>query len=228
MRPFRNMSEEKVPEPKTPQVTVSAASAVVDDPVPPKPHRSNEFWLALAGAVGTGVGVVATAVVGVFAAILSHDSSTTQVRAESDRAALQFVREQRKSTYLDFLNAETDLHNKAYEYAHAASDYFNGRADAKFVSDSEGAWVKAKELATRKEYAAELFASQPVYDLLIDWASYDDHVEDQILAISGQFDGDVMPSHDKIDALVEIVAPDTQPSAKHFEDVAQHDLGLSR
>lgn len=77
-------------------------------PASSKPRRSNEFWLALAG-------IAATLIVGTIGSTLTYSTSTHQIKAESDRAALNFNREQRKNAYADFLIKLSGLENAEYK-----------------------------------------------------------------------------------------------------------------
>jgi len=90
------------------------------EPAKSGPRRSNEFWLAIAG-------IFATVVVGVTASTLAYRTSGNQIKAETDRVAVQFSKEQRKSAYVDFLNAFTDLSEAEFEWTHqlARMDDFN-------------------------------------------------------------------------------------------------------
>ncbi|MDH6242549.1 hypothetical protein [Mycobacterium sp. OTB74] len=76
-----------------------------------RPPRSNEFWLAVAG-------IAATVVVGVTSSVLAYRTSGHQIRAETDRAAGQFTRDQRVAAYLDFLKTGDDLTENEFEFVH--------------------------------------------------------------------------------------------------------------
>jgi hypothetical protein len=71
-------------------------------------RRSNEFWLALAG-------MLATVIVGITGSWLAFSASNNQIKAESDRAALSFSREQKENAYANYLDALAALENEEYK-----------------------------------------------------------------------------------------------------------------
>jgi hypothetical protein len=109
-----NLDEPTTPEQNQTDSSHNGPSSAAQGPAKPGPRRSNEFWLALAGIAATVVGVAATAVVSIWTASLSHRGTVEQIKAESDRAASNFSREQRKNAYADYLDALTSLENEEY------------------------------------------------------------------------------------------------------------------
>ena len=79
-------------EPTTPEQSQTDSShdgprSAAQEPAKSGPRRfSNEFWLALGG-------IVATVIVGTTASALAYRSSVNQIKAESDRTALQIKAE---------------------------------------------------------------------------------------------------------------------------------------
>ena len=110
-----NPDEPTTPEQNQTDSSHNGPSSAAQEPAKSGQRRSNEFWLALAGIVATVVGVAATAVVSIWTASLSHRGTIEQVKAESDRAAVSFSREQRKNAYADYLDALATLENEEYK-----------------------------------------------------------------------------------------------------------------
>jgi hypothetical protein len=76
------------------------------------PGRSNEFYRALAG-------ITATVVVGLVGGLLTFQTSTHQIAAESDRTERSFNREQRKTAYTEYLNALFHLDRSEFDIRNA-------------------------------------------------------------------------------------------------------------
>jgi hypothetical protein len=227
------MSEENPNASNTPQqepadANLDKPSASTEEPAKPKPQRSNEFWLALASTAATVVGVAATAAVGIWAAHLAYKSSENQVKAESDRVKTQFSREQRKGAYADFLGAEWDLHGKVDKLDGAILLYVKGKTGVQTVYDQAKDWDKSWEDSGHVLRAAELLASQPVYNAISDWSNYDDRVYDLLGDILREIQNGKVPPPTQVATLEELTESDHEPSAKNFEDLAQADLGISR
>jgi hypothetical protein len=214
--------------PETTSAGLDTASAPAQGPAAPMPRRSNEFWLALASTAAAVLGVAATATVGIWAAHLAYKSSANQVKAETDRANLAFSREQRKAVYLDFLNKEDTVHNEAFMTYETITDYVSGKIDFQVVHDHVEAWNKADDAAIQATNAAQLFASRSAYNVIEEWAKYDEKVHDAMVGIIEQTNAGKVPSPDRVSALGQVVGTEHEPSPKHFEDVAQPDLGVSR
>jgi hypothetical protein len=118
-------------------------------------RRSNEFWLALAG-------MAATVVVGITGSLLAYQTSTHQSKAESDRAALTFSREQRKTAYADFLTADTDTWRAEYNIKWPDSVSLAGPLDLKQLEDQFKVYTEATGRFNRATSTVKLLASHDV------------------------------------------------------------------
>jgi hypothetical protein len=241
MRLFRYMSDETPKEsadsrsehPPAPASKQEPPAAAAEETITPadqpgelKARRSIEFWVALVSSAIAAVGVAATATVGIWAAQLAYKSSANQVAAESERSRIQFSREQRKTVYLEFLNHETTLHNEALKLWNEFAQYAIDPSDPGQLDRQIDSWTKLWENTPRVVNAANLFASQPVYGVLVEWAMYDNDVRGRVAQLLDIVDaGNPLPSKLVADLGDKV---HHQPSARHFEEVAQFDLGLTQ
>jgi hypothetical protein len=213
-------------QPEPPPAPVEEVITPADEPAEPKPRRSIEFWVAVVSSAIAAVGVAATATVGIWAAQLAYQSSANQVAAESERSRIQFSREQRKTVYLEFLNNETTLHNEALKLWDEFTQYTIDPSDPGRLDRQIDAWKKSWENSTRVVNAANLFASQPVYGVLVEWAIYDNDVRSRMGQLLDILDaGNPLPPKLVADLGDKVRH---QPSPRHFEEIAQPDLGLTR
>jgi hypothetical protein len=120
-----------------------------------KPGRSNEFYLALAG-------IAATVLVGLTGGWLTYQASTRQMTAESERAALSFNREQRRSAYTEYLNALSDVDRAEYNIRNAYNVSLNGPLDSKQVENQSRVYAEATDRLNRASSAVRLLASRDV------------------------------------------------------------------
>lgn len=128
-------------------------------PPPAKPRRSGEFWLALAS---TAVALV----IGVTGFVVNYELSGRQIRAESDRVAASFTREQRRAAYTDFLSALNDLRREEFKLA----DAFEVTSKTRTMGDLEARyreWETADAKYFAADNAAKLMASHDVSMTLV-------------------------------------------------------------
>jgi hypothetical protein len=104
-----NPDEPTTPEQNQTDSSRNGPSSAAQEPAKSGPRRSNEFWLALAG-------IAASLIVGTTGSWLAYSASIHQVKAESDRVALSFSREQRKNAYADYLNTVAILENAEFNF----------------------------------------------------------------------------------------------------------------
>lgn len=90
---------------------VDPVASLTGQPERTRSPRSNEFWLAIAG-------IVATVLVGATASMLAYRTSNNQMQAETDRVAVEFLRDERMAAYVEFLTAVTDLAEAEFEFVH--------------------------------------------------------------------------------------------------------------
>lgn len=205
------------PEPET-EPEPTPESAPKSEPT----RRSNEFYLALAG-------IAATVVLGLVGALLTAQASTRQIAAESDRAAVNFSREQRKNAYADFLNAlfdldraEFNIHNDIHnDYDTSPSDAPNPTA----LEDQYKAYTDATDELNRTVSAVRLLASPEV--AAAREAIRQDHsaIYKQIdvlmaAARSGAAANDIRALRERVD----VGAPDLE---ERFIQAAKKDLGIT-
>ncbi|UMB69840.1 hypothetical protein [Mycobacterium paraterrae] len=211
-----------------PSETSEQASEPADGPPEPKKPRSSEFWVAVVSSAIAAVGVAATATVGIWAAQLSYKASANQAAAETERARIQFSREQRKTVYLDFLDTQQTLHDQAlllwglmkvYEDDPSVSDQLHQKLDAYFKTWDE---------VPRVNNAANLFASHEVYRIMIEWTKYDNEVHGHILDLIKILDDEDRLPPDLVAKFGKLIAQENQPSPRTFELAAQVDLGVVR
>ena len=132
-----NPDEPTTPEQNQTDSSHNGPSSAAQEPAKSGQRRSNEFWLALAGIVATVVGVAATAVVSIWTASLSHRGTIEQVKAESDRAALSFSRQQKENAYAAFLDAVANLDRQELELS-ALSPFDIKQAETQLDRQNEG------------------------------------------------------------------------------------------
>jgi hypothetical protein len=135
--------------------TGAGADQPKQEPDKARSRRSNEFWLALAG-------IAATVMVGITGSWLAHQTSTDQLRAESQRAALSFSREQRKISYAEFLNAASDLDRADFNIQNPESISHAGPLDLKQLEALVNAYTDATDRFNRTSSTVRLLASQDV------------------------------------------------------------------
>lgn len=223
-----NPDGSNTPEQEPTNANLDKSSAPAQESAMPKPRRPNEFWLALASTAAGVLGIAATAAVGIWAAHLAYKSSTNQIKAESDRAAIQFSKEKRKDAYTDYLTAETDLRDEMYKMWQSFDHFVSGQMSEDKLSDQYSAWIKACDADLRADSEVRLVASRSVARLIGQWDDYDDKVHDQIVGIKIAINAhDLTSASGKTAALNGMVGPDNAPSLDHFVDIAKADLGLS-
>src|SRR5271163_1133371 len=105
-----NPDEPTTPEQNQTDSSHNGPSSAAQEAAKSGQRRSNEFWLALGG-------IAATLIVGITGSSLAYSASTHQVKAESDRTALSFSREQRKNAYAAFLDAVATLDRQELEFS---------------------------------------------------------------------------------------------------------------
>lgn len=183
--------------------------------------NNNDFRLAFAG-------IVATATVGVWSAHLAYQASSNQMHAENDRAAVQFAKEQRKTAYVDYLQAEEDVHNTAFRLCLFMDAYNHGRVEFSVLETAWNAWGEAGVKDLRADSEVKLLASQPVAALIKKWDDYDDSVSDQLVAVRDTLGTDGPTKDAAIEKLRGMVGADNEPSLDEFVKVAKADLGLAK
>jgi hypothetical protein len=135
-----------------------ASSAPEQQPPESAPRRSGEFWLALASTA-------VVLVIGVTGFVVNFQLSGRQIKAESDRVAAAFIREQRRAAYADFLTALIDLRDKEYKLG----DAFEASARTKDVADLEklyNDWDNSSKTYFATQSAVKLTASREVTDVV--------------------------------------------------------------
>jgi hypothetical protein len=180
--------------------------------------RSNEFYLALAG-------IAATVVVGLVGGWLTYQASTRQIEAESDRAALSFNREQRKTAYTEYLNALFDLDGTEYDIRYERNPSLSGPLDSKQLEDQYKAYIAAKDRLNRASSAVLLLASRDVADARA--AISDDHsrryfqIDDLIAAVRIEAPRQLIEQQ-RLE--INLASPELE---QRFVSAAQKDLGLT-
>lgn len=192
------------------------------EPAKSGPRRSNEFWLAVAG-------IFATVVVGVTASTLAYRTSGNQIKAETDRVAVQFGKEQRKSAYVDFLTAYTDLSEAEFEFAHqlARMDDFNTDATV----DKSTAYYTQSEKCRQSSATVEVVGSEDVEKARGQLVDKHNDIQNLIqpLALAIVKAGNPRSYADQVFDLQGVVAKvqrDNDRLRKNFINVAKRDLGL--
>ncbi|WP_156664791.1 hypothetical protein [Mycobacterium sp. 852002-51057_SCH5723018] len=185
-------------------------------------RRSNEFWLALAG-------IFATVVVGVTASSLAYRASGNQIKAETDRVAVQFSKEQRKSAYADFLTAYTDLSEVEFEFTHqlARTDDFEMSA----VVDKSAAYATQSGKCRSASATVELIGSAAVDKARGELVDKHNDIQNLIqpLALAIAKAGNPRSYGGKVSELqrvVEKVQRDDDRLRQAFIEAAKRDLGF--
>jgi hypothetical protein len=183
------------------------------------PKPDNDFRIAIAG-------MITTAAVAIWGSHLAYKSGVNQMHAETDRAATQFAKEQRKTAYVDYLAAEEDLHNTAFRLYLRFDDLCKGNIGLNDIDDSWNAWTDAGAKNLRTDSEVKLVASTPVAVLIKQWDDYDDGVSDQLVAVKNAvLQNNPKPAVDKLGGMVGNVH---EPSLDIFVNVAKADLGLAK
>jgi len=188
------------------------------DPSHARSGRSNEFFLALAG-------IAATVVVGLAGGWLTYQASTRQIEAESDRAALSFNREQRKTAYTEYLNALFDVDGAEYDIRYQHNPSLSGPLDSKQLEDQYKAYIAAKDRLNRASSAVLLLASRDVADARA--AISDDHgkryfqIDDLMAAVRNGAPRQLITQR-RLE--INLASPDLE---QRFGDAAQKDLGIA-
>jgi hypothetical protein len=192
------------------------------EPAKSASRRSNEFWLALAG-------IFATVVVGVTASTLAFRTSGNQIKAETNRAAIQFSKDQRKSAYVDFLTTYTDLSEAEFEFTHqlARTDDF----DMNSVIDKSTAYYTQTGKCRQASAVVELTASEDVNKARGQLVDKHNDIQNLIqplaLAIAhagnpGSYAGKVS----ELQSVVDAVQRDDEGLRRKFINAAKRDLDL--
>lgn len=162
--------------------------------------------------------------VGIASAWLTHQTSTNQMAAESDRVALEFSREQRKIAYADHLNAIADLYRAEYNIKYQPSPI--GPVEAEQLEDRFKIYSEAGDKFNRTGATVRLLASQEVVrarEAIRDKHNrINDQIEDLMLAIRrGSESSTLNELRLKLDL-------DYSPYLEQqFINAAKKDLGLS-
>jgi hypothetical protein len=226
--PMAEPHPEPTPPPPVPPELPEKASGPADEPAEPKKPRSSEFWVAIVSSAIAAVGVAATATVGIWAAQLSYNASAKQAAAESDRALVQFSREQRKSVYLEFLNNEQTLHTQAGMLWALMKQYMTDPSISDALDRQMDAYSKTWESVPRVNNAANLFASHEVYRIMIEWTKYDNEVHRQVTDLARIIGAEDRVPPDLLADFGAFIDINNQPSPRNFELAAQADLGVIR
>ena len=219
--------EPATPPPAPPELPEKAGEPA-DEPAEQKKSRSSEFWVAVVSSAIAAVGVAATATVGIWAAQLAYNASANQAAAETERARIQFSREQRKDVYLDFLNTQQTLHSEAAMVWQLMTEYATNPSISDRLTDQLDTYSKTWETVPRVNNAANLFASHKVYAIMVEWTKYDNEVHRQILDLVKIYNAEDRLPPDLVADFGKFIAPDNQPSPRNFELAAQADLGVVR
>ncbi len=197
-------------------------AAATDQSEPNPSHassgRSNEFYLALAG-------IAATVVVGLAGGWLTYQASTRQIEAESDRAALSFNREQRKSAYTEYLNALFDVDRAEYDIRYAHNSSLTGPLESKQVEDQYKVYTAATDRLNRASSAVLLLASRDVADARA--AITDDHdrryfqIDDLMAAVRNGAPRQLIT---QLRLEIDLTSKDLE---QRFINAAQKDLGIA-
>jgi hypothetical protein len=213
------MTEGTSPPPIEPQQKPSVNQ---QEPEKSASRRSNEFWLALAG-------IFATVVVGMTASMLAYRTSGNQIKAETDRTAVQFTKEQRKSAYVDFLTTYTDLSEAEFEFTHQLTliDDF----DMKGVQDKSDLYYAQTSKCRNASAAVELVGSQDVNKARGELVDQHNDIQNiiQPLAVAIARAGNPRIYAGKVSELqriVDKVERDDDRLRKNFINAAKRDLGL--
>jgi hypothetical protein len=151
------------PDRATPEQDQAVASRVTtsspeQQPPGSKERRSGEFWLALAS---TAVALV----IGVTGFVVNFQLSARQIKAESDRAAADFGRQQRKDAYANFLTKLIELRDKEYKIG----DSFEDSARTKDMGNLESLyedWDNSSKNYFATQSAVKLAASRGVTEVV--------------------------------------------------------------
>ena len=213
------MTEGTSPQPIEPQQKPSVNE---QEPEKSASRRSNEFWLAMAG-------IFATVLVGMTASTLAYRTSGNQIKAETDRAAVQFTKEQRKSAYVDFLTTYTDLSEAEFEFTHQLTliDDF----DMKGVQDKSDLYYAQTSKCRNASAAVELVGSQDVNKARGELVDQHNDIQNiiQPLAVAIARAGNPRSYAGKVSELqriVDNVQRDDDRMRKNFINAAKRDLGL--
>jgi hypothetical protein len=185
-------------------------------------RRSNEFWLALAG-------IFATVLVGVTASTLAYRTSGNQIRAETDRVAVQFTKEQRKSAYVDFLTTYTDLSEAEFEFTHQLT--LINEFDMKGMQDKSNLYYAQTEKCRTASATVELVGSEDVNKARGDLVDKHNDIQNLIqpLALAIARAGNPRSYAGKVSELqriVEKVQRDDDRLRENFINAAKRDLDL--
>jgi hypothetical protein len=181
--------------------------------------RSNEFWLALAG-------IAATVVVGLTSNWLAYQSSGRQLKAESDRTAQGFSRDQRKVAYADYVNALADLSSAEYKVRYPFPGDPSVPVDPKQLESLLTDYTAAADKFSRAGSTVRLLASPGVEGAREAITGKHTVIFRQIDSLMAAARGGAPP-----DILVGLrfgVPVDTSRDLEqHFIDAAKKDLGLA-
>lgn len=212
----RTMTEGKPEEPAEQEDAAEAKPELAPEAEPTR--RSNEFYLALAG-------IAATVVLGLVGALLTSQASTRQIAAESDRAAVNFSREQRKSAYTDFLNALFDLDRAEFNIQNAYDTSLGDPTGSKALEDQYKAYTEATDELNRTVSAVRLLASPEV--AAAREAIRDNHsaIYKQVTALMAAAKSGAPPADiAELRTTVGVGDPDLE---QRFVDAAKKDLGIT-
>jgi hypothetical protein len=187
-----------------------------------KPHRSNEFWLALAG-------IGATLIVGVSGSWIAYQSSADKIRADAMRAAI----DQRKTAYVDYLTAEARLWHSARGLSTKFSQLAHHWVDDKSKVGEWDEWNNYRSTvdeALPVDRTVRLMASTRVTTIVNDWDNHDNKVQELITDIKDAVDN--KPLHtvpeDRLAELKQEAEIWPRSNIQKFVDAAQCDLDLSK
>ena len=198
--------------------TVSATERSVQLPAAPRSRRSNEFWLALAG-------IAATLLVGLTSSLLAYRSADHQLKAESDRAAASFSREERKRAYADYVNAVADLGRAEFKIRNPPPGGVFGPVDLKQLENLYTEYTQAGDAFSRASATVQLLASPGVEQARKAISERHNKIYDQISAFMEAARAGA--SHDSEVLIRFDIDLDNSPDLeRHFIDGAKMDLGL--
>lgn len=187
-----------------------------------KPHRSNEFWLALAG-------ITATLIVGITGSLFAYKSSDDNIRADATRVTI----DQRKTAYVNYLSAEASLWSAARKvstkYSALAHHFVEDKARVDQWQEWNNYW-NAVMKSLPVSYAVRLVASTEVKVMLNQWDNRDNRVQELITEIQDAVDNQHL--HTVPDEQLKKLTPEAEswrrPDIERFVCAAKVDLGLPK
>jgi len=197
------------------------------EPPTSKPDRSIQFWLALAG-------IAATAIVGVVGSVLTYKTSADRIHFDAQARVI----DQRKTAYLDFLNAEADEWDQGGRLTERFAQLAAGQISYGVLVDQWNKWSATLNPQYRAMSEVKLVASQNIWLLVDSWTRFDDQVRRLMPEVKNAVDvvcadrpsttcAEVPSVTDEVFELARATKIDSSPAIKTFDEVAQPDLGLS-